>query len=373
MLTHDRALDLAAMAIDFRLSAADNIALAEHLGACSACRSDAGALRRDAERLMALPPVPPPAWVALAIGKRGRPVGLTLATAALVLSGVLAAAAVAGSVLLDVPQPSPSPFDSLSPTAVSRPVPRPYPSTWLNTALRVTAPELVLRQVPAVAGAEIWTARRDFVLVTDGSLHVEADGYDWYHAAILAEVPLLQPLPAGLRDARGASGWIAVRSAQETLALPMDARCPLGVALDDVAGMLEAERLACFGGGRIEVEGVFTCPSCGSIVEGVYAPVWLAGRSFAELRPDTSDRTGLVLHLPPDGPEWPAEGSRVRVRGHLDDPVATTCGLSSPTPDFGDPESTFSPVDIESVRLLCRQAFVVDSFDLVSSTGSTGS
>jgi hypothetical protein len=40
--------------------------------------------------------------------------------------------------------------------------------------------------------------------------------------------------------------------------------------------------------------------------------------------------------------------------------------LSAPTPDFGDPENTFSPVDLESVRVLCRQAFVVESYSVVS-------
>jgi hypothetical protein len=371
MLTHARALDLAATAIDFELPTPERRALGEHLAACSACRGSADALNRDARRLAALPAIPPPFWVADAIGRRRRPLAVGLATAGLLVSGILSAAVIAGSLFSDAPPPRTTPPASLAPTADSPLTPLPYPSIWLNTALRVTAETVVLRQVPSVGGAEVVTARRDYLLVTDGSLRVQADGFEWYHVTILAELPVVQELPRDLHDARGASGWIPIAGASGTVAVPMDARCPSGVALVDVAAMLEAERLACFGARTVEVEGSFECDGCETVTEGVYAPAWLAGGSSAVLRPEAEASASLELHLPPDGQGWPPTGSRLRVRGHFDDPLAATCELSAGTPDFGDPESTISPVDLDSARLLCRQAFVVDAYEVLN--GAAGS
>lgn len=47
-IRHDRALELAAAAIDFDLDPPDRAALAEHLAACAACRQTAAGLRADA-------------------------------------------------------------------------------------------------------------------------------------------------------------------------------------------------------------------------------------------------------------------------------------------------------------------------------------
>ena len=132
--------------------------------------------------------------------------------------------------------------------------------------------------------------------------------------------------------------------------------------LENVVAMLEAERLACFGGGTIEVEGTFTCSSCGGGASGVYEPVWLASPTTAALvGPGGASGPSLPLHFAPSGTAMPAEGARISVRGHFDDPAATTCRLALPMP--GEPDASLSPVDVDSVILLCRQAFVVESYE----------
>jgi hypothetical protein len=356
MIGHDRALDLAATAMDFRLSPDERLSLDAHLSSCSACRIEAAGMRRDADRLRALPPVPPPAWVVHAIGRRGRPFGLVLAFALLVLSGSVAAA-FAGSILQRTApiEVTPAPGPSVAPNA--------YPSVLLNTAIRVTAPVIVLRQVPSTAGSEIARAPRDSILVIDGALRVRADGLDWYHAVIVPGTSVLPPLPGSPRQASAASGWVAIRSETEELVAPIAPRCPTRAGTEDVAAMLEAERLACFGGATLQLDGTFSCPSCPGAAAGVYEPAWLAASSSAALIAGPGSGTGVPLHFPPEGVAIPSEGSTISLRGHFDDAAAAGCHLSLPMP--GEPGASISPVDIESVVLLCRQAFVVESYEIV--------
>ena len=55
MIDHDRALELAATALDFALSDADREALQLHLDGCSACRAVDERVRSDARRIADLP------------------------------------------------------------------------------------------------------------------------------------------------------------------------------------------------------------------------------------------------------------------------------------------------------------------------------
>lgn len=357
MIGHERALDLAATGIDFELPETARLALDAHLLRCRACRTEAAAMRADADRLRALRPVPSPAWVVRSIGRRRRPAALVVAFALLVLSGALAAAFAGSIVQLPV-------LVDASPSPTHRAPPATYPAVLLNTAVRVTASEIVLRQVPSSAGVEIARAARGSVLVTDSALRVRADGFDWYHAALALTTDVVPPLPDSLRE-EGPSGWIAVRSDVEGFATPVEPRCPSEAEFENVAAMLEAERLACFGGATIELDGTFTCPSCDGSVAGVYEPAWLASpTSAALLGPGGVSGPRLALHFAPDGPAIPGEGSSMLVRGHFDDPAASGCRLSLQMP--GDPEATLSPVDTDSVVLLCRQSFVVESYEVTA-------
>ena len=55
MNVHDRTLELAAVGLDFGLSAAERRAINEHLDGCSRCRGDVAGLDDDARRIAARP------------------------------------------------------------------------------------------------------------------------------------------------------------------------------------------------------------------------------------------------------------------------------------------------------------------------------
>jgi hypothetical protein len=120
-LEHDRALELAASAIDYGLTAVQAAALDAHLATCPACAHRAAAMRGDAialqPRTALLPSRRVDDAVAAAIaGRRATsPRLLVLVAAALLLVALLGVAAAAGSLLLrtwwtpptvEVPPPS---------------------------------------------------------------------------------------------------------------------------------------------------------------------------------------------------------------------------------------------------------------------------
>ena len=126
MIDHRRALTLAATAVDFPLDASDRGILDAHVRECAACRLELAAYHRDAARLVALPPIVPPARVRGAIGKAHRPTRFVLlAAAALLLTASAGIALVVGSALMDtripevVPAPSTPARPSAEPTAAA--------------------------------------------------------------------------------------------------------------------------------------------------------------------------------------------------------------------------------------------------------------
>lgn len=101
-MTHDDALDLSAIAIDFTLSPAERASLDRHLATCSSCRAEAAALRATAVRLSNLRPIEPPEWVWEKVMRpRRRPLALSLVAATLLLAALVGAAIVVGALLQD--------------------------------------------------------------------------------------------------------------------------------------------------------------------------------------------------------------------------------------------------------------------------------
>jgi hypothetical protein len=121
MTIHSRIELLAASAIDFDLTPADQADLADHLATCSPCRSTTAGYRRDAAALREIAVVEPPARVRSALLEAmARPTARTvepwklLAVAALLLAALVGAAFAAGAFnvrhtpVVEVPIASPS-------------------------------------------------------------------------------------------------------------------------------------------------------------------------------------------------------------------------------------------------------------------------
>ncbi len=79
----------------------------------------------------------------------------------------------------------------------------------------------------------------------------------------------------------------------------------------------------------------------------------------------------LRIKFPPTGSDAPAIGSIIRVRGHFRDDAATRCAISTIYPWVDDPEAVH---DVPAVvaRLLCRQEFVVDSYEVIGTDPDFG-
>ena len=125
-----------------------------------------------------------------------------------------------------------------------------------------------------------------------------------------------------------------------------------------VLAMSAWDRLRCFGGVSVTVEG--TVDHCqGGVV--FVEPAWLAYACWA-----VYDDTGAMkIHAgPASGITFPNERIRARMTGHFDDPAATTCVYS------GDPDPAGGTPSASEQVFLCREAFVVDTFEVLEVIGT---
>jgi hypothetical protein len=74
----------------------------------------------------------------------------------------------------------------------------------------------------------------------------------------------------------------------------------------------------------------------------------------------------IRLRFRPSGPTKPAQGSIIRVRGHFRDDAAANCSLATSYPwERFDDDPAIHDVAVTVARHLCRQEFVVDSYDVL--------
>lgn len=258
--------------------------------------------------------------------------------------------------------PTPSVHESASATgAPSTEVPpaTPGPASVLqfhNGAARVIVDRLPIRVEPSPAGDSHGDLMRGDVVVLLVFEPVEFNGVPWY---LVMQVPEPGPhglpdLPALFPDEETATGWIAARDATGETVAKLAPRCPETRDFANVSVMLSSEQLECFGADSIVVDGTFSCAGCEE--PGTGEPAWLVGSSGGRLsEPSVQGGGRLVLHFPPSV-QAPEEDERIRVIGHFDDPLASTCRIT--VGGF--------PTAKEVADQFCRQQFVVESFELVS-------
>jgi hypothetical protein len=241
-----------------------------------------------------------------------------------------------------------------------------------GAAVEVTVAELNLRRQPSTGSRRVQTLERGTVLIvmpadsiSFGWGPVNADGYTWY-PVVLANVASpdlkLDPLPATplVYGGEPTAGWVASHRGPEPYLTAVPPRCPTTVDLTNVQAMLPAERLACFNE-PITLAGTFGCGGCGGSGPAEFKPAWLASPLvFDFLSVDVTQQFGPVaLYFHPDGPERPAPGSIIRATVHLDDPRSTRCSITLGPPS--EPEM----IDERTAILLCRERFVVDSYEVL--------
>ena len=188
------------------------------------------------------------------------------------------------------------------------------------------------------------------------------DGRVWYTASRVAQDG---EMPARLPELEDRLyGWVAVRDGDTDYVEPLaPRRCPGVVSLETVSELLGSERLACFGGWAITLEGVFGCGGCGGFTPGEFAPRWLIHPFAAEpLSIDPPARfANMVIRFRPDGPAKPDLASIIRVVGHFDDPASQRCELSVSI----DGTDALVQVPERFAIATCRQEFVVESYEIL--------
>jgi hypothetical protein len=168
----------------------------------------------------------------------------------------------------------------------------------------------------------------------------DAGGETWYVLLWSPESDIVQ------------QGWFRVDDA--SLLAIVEAPCP-----DTAVGVLALpawDRVRCFGDATVSVEG--TVGHCqGGVV--FVEPGWL-GYACWRVHDDTG---AMGLHADPSsGITFPDDLVRARMTGHFDDPAATTCTY------VGEPDPATTPSATEQV-FLCREAFVVDTFEVLEVLG----
>lgn len=237
-----------------------------------------------------------------------------------------------------------------------------------GSAVKVVVAELNLREGPCTAARKLSTLEKGQILIVWDQPYgpVSAGGYTWYPAVVFphTEEGELPPLPASpFPDGTdNLFGWFAADDGVQPFVRPMAARCPANVDLENVVGMLPAERVACFDG-QIVIEGTFGCGGCGGTGGPLGKPVWLADTfEFLNIRVswtgDLANRP-VGLHFKPSGPDVPAEGSIIRATLHVDDAVSQKCSFV-----WGIEDPAFTVPDYYAVAW-CRERLVVDSYEIL--------
>jgi hypothetical protein len=239
-----------------------------------------------------------------------------------------------------------------------------------NSAAVVAVATLNVREHPGTAARLTGTLAKGDVVFVYAYGPTVVDGYDWFQASQVKglhdQLPALPDAPLS-GDWSGTSGWIAVATTTATYVTALAPRCPTTFDLRTIQAMLPGEQLSCLGGRTLTLEGTYGCPGCGGAIAGVFSPQWLAfPQSWDFISVNVADRIGpFAVRFPPDVPR-PAAASVVRVRGHFDDPRASSCSIALSSAS----DSPLVAVPPDQAMLVCRQHFVVTDYEVIGTDPS---
>lgn len=204
---------------------------------------------------------------------------------------------------------------------------------------------LRLREEPGTESAIVATLPEGtLVRVTGPPWQREADGFAW-RWVIAGSDP---------EDVR--AGWVATVGPGTFLTLePVDCP-PATVDLQAVIGMTDFARLVCLGGEELMLEGA-AVSGFGGFTAGTFEPAWLA-HPFGFSGAITAADCCFFYHRPPGSePISVADGDRIRLTGHFDDPAASGCRVATGDPPIPEPD--------ELAVAYCRERFVATSVELL--------
>ena len=147
--------------------------------------------------------------------------------------------------------------------------------------------------------------------------------------------------------------------------------CPAASDLAAVVGLSPWERLSCFGGRELVLEGSEIAGYSELTAAG--DPGWLYGKGALAVTPGPG-WSSLAFHVPPgfgalDRPSFDTEQAPygLRVTGHFNDPASSAC--RGPQISIGE-EGSKRGADVDPVgaELLCREQFVLTGFEVLGPT-----
>jgi hypothetical protein len=254
---------------------------------------------------------------------------------------------------------------SAEPTGVpKRPSPEyPIVLNWADeVAMRVIVSDLNVRTRPSTSGAKIGKAPKNSVFLFQ-NWPTKADGFEWYYGwqAVLDNDGSIPALPNDFGSSIDRlAGWVAAGTSDAPYLQPVPARCPTTIDVANVQGMLDSERVSCFGSDKIQLTGTYGCGDCGGLAPGSFKPKWLAdplNYSFLSITPFVGPGS-LGIRFPPSGDPAPPEGTIIHVTAHFSDAASSTCAIAP----MGDSGNVLIPSGL--AKQYCQAQFVVDSFEV---------
>ena len=277
-----------------------------------------------------------------------------------------AAVANAPSTSVEPQSPTPSAAPSSPPATVqasdsSDPAPSASAATKAPDMLppgaeaRVVVDSLQLRDEPGANAPIAATMPRDAIVYLAGPpFQRSVDGIEWRYvryASGYAEWPVI---PDAVMDMQ--SGWAATRDAEDRYLASEPIDCPPEPPdAATLTTMTDWAHVSCFGDHDLMVEGTVVT-GFGGMTPGVFEPAWLA-HPFA-LGGAISTPSGPFFYtLEGGGSAGYADGQRLRITGHYDDPAAATCTIASGEPPVPEPDSL--------AVAYCRAKFVATAIEVL--------